>query len=46
MTHAGTVLAQDVRVGFSWGNAWDLGMPLLVAALATGVATVSGGTGV
>ena len=34
-------LAQDVRVGLSWRDAWDMGTPLLVAACGAGVATVS-----
>ena len=38
-------LAQDVRVGLSWRDTWDMGAPLLVATRGAGVATVSGGTG-
>ena len=34
-------LAQDVRVGLLWRDAWDMGAPLLVAAWGAGVATVS-----
>jgi hypothetical protein len=38
-------LAQDVRVGLSWRDTWDLGTPLLMATRGAGVATVSGGIG-
>ena len=38
-------LAQDVRVGLSWRDTWDMETPLLVATRGAGVATVSGGTG-